>query len=95
MLSRTGTRRFTLLGRLSGRSWQDWTFAVGNLVLSAGLVPALFDAQKPPVSTAATIVPVLCLFAVAEWTLKLKLSTAATLAQIAMWAALAGQRMAQ
>ena len=78
-----------------GRSWQDWTFALGNVVLSAGMVPALFDAQKPPIQTAAVIVPVLVMFAAAEWTMNLKASTYSTLAQIAMWVTLGVQRWMQ
>ena len=80
---------------IRGRSWQDWTFALGNVVLSAGLVPALMDAQKPPLTSALTIVPVLVLFVAAEWTLNLKLSAACTVVQIAAWVALAAQRAAQ
>lgn len=80
---------------ISGRSWQDWTFALGNIVLSAGLVPALMDPQKPPLTTAFTIIPVLVAFVAAEWTLNLKLSAACTVAQIAVWVGLAGQRAAQ
>ena len=80
---------------MRGLSWQDWTFSVGNVVLSAGLVPQLFDAQKPPITTAATVVAVLAVFVVTEWSLRLRLSAACTVAQIAVWVTLAGQRLAQ
>lgn len=75
--------------------WQDVCFLVGNLILSAGLIPTIRDTQKPPLTTTLTVLAVLSSFAVAEWTIDLPLAAFATLAQMGAWVVLGVQRWRQ
>ena len=73
--------------------WQDLVFTGGGFVLTAGLVPMLRAAERPPLRTSLTLLAVLSSYVVALASLGLWLSAAGTALQAAVWGVFAVQRM--
>ena len=76
-------------------NWQDKAFAVCAVIMSFGLIPQLFDPQKPTIATALTTIVCLGIIMVGEWTIKLKFAAAATCFQVCIWTILLLQRIGQ
>ncbi len=73
------------------KSWQDWVFGVGGILLGISLIPAVLASNPPPLVTCAMTGAILWTYCVAFGSLKLRLSTAGTLLSAAIWTILAVQ----
>jgi hypothetical protein len=66
-------------------SWQDLVLAAGGFVISAGIVPTILSAVKPPLATTTILVSVLAVSTVAFATLGLWLTAAGCAIQVGLW----------
>ena len=75
--------------------WQDYVIAFGQVVMSASLIPMIFQKEKPTLWTSIPTVVVCAVFSFTFATLGLWFSVVASGAGSTMWLILAVQRLGQ
>lgn len=75
--------------------WQDLVLTAANAVFLLSLIPAVFDPQKPPLTTSAPTFLAICAVCYVQLDLGLYLTTAVTAGVGLIWLVLAIQRYRQ
>ncbi|MBI2888479.1 MAG: hypothetical protein HYY10_00995 [Candidatus Liptonbacteria bacterium] len=73
--------------------WQDYVIAFGQVVMSASLIPMIFQKGKPTLWTSVPTVVICVTFSFTFATLGLWFSVASSAAGSALWSILAFQRI--
>ena len=73
--------------------WQDWVIMLGGLVITAGLIPILFDSEKPTLKASIPVAVVMSIYVYTFLTLGLWLSALGLLGQAVIWTVIGIQRI--
>lgn len=76
-------------------SWQDFVYAVGNIIFAIALIPSIKSNDKPSVYTSAITASTLIVFSVTAITLELYLTSFVTVVGAMMWLILVIQKIRQ
>lgn len=72
--------------------WQDWSFTIGSLILTIGILPMVKHQHKPPLSSSIPVVLVLAVFCINYVTLGFVAAPIIESLQTLLWGVLVVQR---
>lgn len=75
--------------------WQDFVYAVGNVIFALALIPSIRSNDKPAIYTSGITATTLIVFSVTAITLELYLTAFVTVVGALMWTVLVYQKFKQ
>jgi hypothetical protein len=82
-----------MIERIKKVNWQDWVFAVGEVVFLVGLIPTVIAADKPSVWTSFPTAIMLFAFMVVQYSYKNWITFTLTFITASLWVTLGIQAL--